>query len=86
MAPAAAIMTATCPPKHPQRNTWKWRSHEWKFFLAQGSTAIAALVRQAQGRISIMAGGGVRPKNVESLIRLTGVSAVHSACSRSALP
>jgi len=54
--------------------------------LVQGSTAIAALVRQAQGRISIMAGGGVRPKNVESLIRLTAVSEVHSACSRSASP
>ena len=52
----------------------------------QGSTAIAALVSQAQGRISIMAGGGVQPKNVESLIRLTAVSEVHSACSRSALP
>ncbi len=48
----------------------------------QGSTAIAALVRQARSRISVMAGGGVRPKNVESLIRLTGVSEVHSACSR----
>lgn len=44
--------------------------------------AIAALVRQARGRISVMAGGGVRPKNVESLVRLTGVSVVHSACSR----
>ncbi|CAL5222023.1 g4313 [Coccomyxa viridis] len=48
----------------------------------QGSMAIAALVRQARGRISVMAGGGVRPKNVESLVRLTGVSVVHSACSR----
>ena len=52
----------------------------------QGSTALAALVRQAQGRISVMAGGGVRPKNAESLIRLTGVSEVHSACARSAAP
>ena len=50
----------------------------------QGSSALAALVRQARGRISVLAGGGVRPKNVESLIRLTGVSEVHSACSRSA--
>ena len=49
----------------------------------QGSVAIAALARQARGRISVMAGGGLRPKNVESLIRLTGVSEVHSACSRS---
>lgn len=47
----------------------------------QGSTAIAELVRQAQGRISIMAGGGVRAGSVERLIALTGVSAVHSSCS-----
>jgi copper homeostasis protein CutC len=52
---------------------------------AQGSNAIAALVRQARGRISVMACSGVRPKNVEGLIRLTGVSEVHSACSRCAV-
>ena len=55
-------------------------------YCMQGSTALAALVRQAQGRISVMAGGGVRPKNAQSLIRLTGVSEVHSACSRSDAP
>ena len=60
------------------------RGHSHPSAVWQGSTAIAALVRQARGRISVMAGGGVRPKNVDSLIRLTGASEVHSACSRCA--
>jgi copper homeostasis protein len=48
---------------------------------AQGSTALAALVQQAQGRIAIMAGGGVRAKNLERLVAVTGVREVHSSAS-----
>ena len=47
----------------------------------QGSTALARLVQQAQGRIAIMAGGGVRAKNVERLVAVTGVREVHSSAS-----
>ncbi|BDA50136.1 Copper homeostasis protein CutC [Coccomyxa sp. Obi] len=47
----------------------------------QGSTAIRDLVEQAQGRISIMAGGGVRAKTAELLVSLTGVSSLHASAS-----
>ena len=48
---------------------------------AQGSTAIRQLVEQAQGRITVMAGGGVRAKTAELLVSLTGVSSVHASAS-----
>lgn len=54
--------------------------------LAQGSTAIAQLVQQAEGRIAVMAGGGVRAQNVARTVQLTGVSEVHSSAARSAKP
>ena len=44
----------------------------------EGGEAIAALVRQAGGRIAIMAGGGVRPANVGELVRRSGVDEVHA--------
>ena len=44
----------------------------------EGVDAIAALVEQARGRLSIMAGGTVRQHNVREIIRLTGVSEVHA--------
>ncbi|KAK9903345.1 hypothetical protein WJX75_003403 [Coccomyxa subellipsoidea] len=47
----------------------------------QGSTAIRQLVEQAQGRITVMAGGGVRAKTAELLVSLTGVSSVHASAS-----
>ena len=51
---------------------------------AQGSTALAALVRQAEGRIAVMAGGGVRAKNAARTVAVTGVREVHSSAARSA--
>lgn len=43
----------------------------------QGMDAIARLVAAAKGRITIMAGGGISPKNVPEIIRRTGVTEIH---------
>jgi len=43
----------------------------------EGAETIAALVRQAAGRIAILPGGGVTPDNVAALVRATGVTEVH---------
>lgn len=43
----------------------------------EGRELIAALRRQAEGRIVIMAGGGVDESNVADLVRETGVSELH---------
>lgn len=43
-----------------------------------GAGRIGALVRQAAGRIGILAGGSVRAHNVAALVRATGVAEVHS--------
>ncbi|MCZ7140590.1 hypothetical protein O6379_24120, partial [Salmonella enterica subsp. enterica] len=40
---------------------------------------IADLVAQAAGRIGVMAGAGVRPGNLASLVRRTGVREVHGS-------
>jgi copper homeostasis protein len=45
---------------------------------AQGAKVIAALVKQAAGRISIMAGGGVTATNAAQLQEL-GVRELHSS-------
>lgn len=42
-----------------------------------GAEELARLVAQAGERISILAGGGVRPANVAQLVRSTGVREVH---------
>lgn len=44
-----------------------------------GAERIADLVAQAAGRIGVMAGAGVRPGNLASLVRLTGVREVHGS-------
>lgn len=44
----------------------------------EGVDAIARLVDQARGRITVMAGGGVREQNVQEIIARTGVSEVHA--------
>ncbi|GGD52989.1 copper homeostasis protein CutC [Pseudoxanthomonas indica] len=44
-----------------------------------GREVIAAMVRQAAGRIAILAGAGVTPGNVAALVRQTGVSEVHAS-------
>ncbi|MEY4675183.1 MAG: hypothetical protein RL148_2967 [Planctomycetota bacterium] len=43
----------------------------------QGAMQVAALVRQAAGRIAVMAGAGVRSDHVAELVRRTGVAEVH---------
>ncbi|MDB6158659.1 MAG: copper homeostasis protein CutC [Gammaproteobacteria bacterium] len=46
-----------------------------------GSAVIRSLVEQAAGRIEIMAGAGLTPDNVMTLVRSTRVPALHSSCS-----
>jgi copper homeostasis protein len=43
----------------------------------EGRELIAALVRQAAGRITILAGGGVNEENAAELVHETGVSELH---------
>jgi copper homeostasis protein len=43
----------------------------------EGSRAIAELVKQADGRIAIMAGSGITEINVADLVLFTGVTEVH---------
>lgn len=45
-----------------------------------GADALHALVRQARGRIAIMAGGKVRAHNVREIIERSGVGEVHARC------
>ena len=47
----------------------------------EGATTIARLVDQARGRITVMAGGGIRENNVREIITTTGVSEVHARIS-----
>jgi copper homeostasis protein len=44
----------------------------------EGADAIAAIVRQAGDRISIVAGGNIREHNVRDVIARTGVREVHA--------
>jgi copper homeostasis protein len=46
-----------------------------------GAERIAALVEQADGRIGILAGAGVKPGNVADLVKRTGVREVHGSFS-----
>ncbi len=46
--------------------------------VVDGKAQLARLVQQAQGRIQIMAGGGLRPHNVASILE-TGARALHSS-------
>jgi copper homeostasis protein len=45
-----------------------------------GMFRLRELVQRAQGRIEIMAGSGIRTDNVQTIIRQTGVTAVHASC------
>lgn len=42
-----------------------------------GQKTIAALVKTARGRVAIMAGSGIKPKNARRLVEETGVREVH---------
>ncbi len=46
----------------------------------EGTATITKLVQQANGRIEIIAGSGIRPHNVQQLIKQTGVTQVHASC------
>lgn len=46
----------------------------------QGADTLANIVKQAQGRITILAGSGVGSDNVTDLIRHTHVDEVHASC------
>jgi copper homeostasis protein len=48
-----------------------------KSTAVEGSRAIAELVKQADGRITIMAGSGITEINVADLVMFTGVTEVH---------
>lgn len=48
---------------------------------ADGSATIARLVRQAAGRIEILAGGGVNEENAAALVAATGVREIHARCA-----
>ena len=46
-----------------------------------GAETIAALVQQADGRIAILAGGGINASNAAQIVARTGVREVHGSCS-----
>jgi copper homeostasis protein len=50
--------------------------------VVEGTAELARLVKQAEGKIEILAGGGVRSENVVELVRNTGVQQVHSSANR----
>lgn len=50
--------------------------------VIEGVDAIAALVRQAGDRIVVMPGGGIRERNVEKVVALTGAKEIHVSGSR----
>lgn len=47
-----------------------------------GIRSLAALVDQSGGRLSIMAGGKVRPDNVAQIVKESGVREVHARCEQ----
>jgi copper homeostasis protein len=48
----------------------------------EGAETIAALQKQAAGRIVVMAGGGITPRNVHRIVAATGVNEVHLSARR----
>lgn len=49
----------------------------------QGADTIARLVKQAAGRVGIIAGGGITPENVRAVRMQTGVGEVHFSARKS---
>jgi copper homeostasis protein len=45
----------------------------------QGAPVLAEMVRRADGRLSVMACGGIRASNVAAILRATGVRDIHAA-------
>jgi copper homeostasis protein len=50
--------------------------------VVEGTSVLQQLVKQAAGRIEILAGGSVRAENVVELVQKTGVQQVHSSANR----
>jgi copper homeostasis protein len=50
--------------------------------VVEGTSELQRLVKQAEGRIEILAGSSVRSSNVVELVRITGVQQVHSSANR----
>jgi copper homeostasis protein len=50
--------------------------------VMEGAETLARLVRQASGRICVMAGGGLRLENLAEMVRATGVEWVHGSLLR----
>lgn len=48
----------------------------------RGVPTIKNLVRQARGRIAIMAGAGISPENVAEIVSATGVTEVHASARK----
>lgn len=46
----------------------------------EGIDTLRKLVRQADGRITILAGAGVTPQNAARIVRETGVTEIHGSC------
>lgn len=51
--------------------------------VLEGAELIAELVRRAGDRIVVMPGGGIRERNVERILRITGAREIHVSGSRS---
>ena len=49
----------------------------------EGATVIAGLVRQAAGRVTILAGAGITAAQVAPLVAATGVREIHASASAS---
>lgn len=49
----------------------------------KGASLISKLVEQAKGRIVIMPGAGIRPENLQELIKLTGAQEYHTSAKNS---
>lgn len=47
-----------------------------------GAATLARMVEAARGRLSVIAGGGVRPDNIAALVAATGVRETHASASR----
>jgi len=50
--------------------------------VLEGVEVIASMVKQAGTRIVVMPGGGIRERNVERILRMTGASEIHVSGSR----
>ncbi len=51
--------------------------------VIEGAEVIAEMVRRAGNRIGVMPGGGIRERNVERVLRITGAREIHVSGSKS---